>query len=153
MDTFLHSGPAGAGNNDHRHLSLCGFLNGSCKLFTNNFAHAGHHKMAITHGQYHFMTTNPCKACSHRFIKACLLTKSFNFIFIAFVMQRISGCKACIPFLETFLVCQHLDAASCRYTKIVAAFRANILIANNTFCQYHRSAGIAFAHQPFRHLR
>ena len=36
---------------------------------------------------------------------------------------------------ETFLVCQHLDAASCRYTKIVAAFRANILIANNTFCQ------------------
>ena len=52
-----------------------------------------------------------------------------------------------------FLVCQHLDAASCRYTKIVAAFRANILITNNTFCQYHRSAGIAFAHQPFRHLR
>ena len=65
----------------------------------------------------------------------------------------IAGCQACIPFLKTSFIRQHLDAASGRHAEIVAAFRANVMIPDNTLCQYHCSAGIAFAHQPFRHLR
>ena len=86
-----------------------------------------HNKPAVAHTDCCFDSMNQSASSQDSFIKSCLFLQHFNFLFIAFIMQRIPCHQIGIPFFKTSFIRNHLNSMTCMNPKIIVTFRTDIV--------------------------
>ena len=151
-DSLLHPGSSRTCKNNDRDSLISCSLDGPCDLFTNDLAHAAHHKISAHDCNGRFTAPNLSFSRDHRFFQIGHRFLVLQLFQIARKLQRIGRGKSGVPLLKGIAVQDHGDPCSRPYSEIISTVGTDIIIFNNVFVIDRLSAVTAFLEQPFRRL-
>ena len=127
-NSLLHSGSAGAAENNDGQFFFGSALHHECDLFTYHMPHAAHQESGIADTKAYLLAVDFTHSHGNSLVKTCLFLHVRKLLLISREIQRITDIHLLKPGDKGTPVTDHADSVFCSDTEIASAGSTDIVI-------------------------